>query len=56
MNKAKKSFGFSLPAELLAKLRYAAKDDFRSTGGLLRWLAVEYVKLFEQEHGEIPLE
>lgn len=56
MKEAKRTFGFSLPARLLAKLQYAAKYECRSTGGLLRRLAAEYVKQFELEHGEISSE
>ncbi len=53
MRETKKTFGFSIPVRLLAKLQYAAKYDCRSTAGLLRWLAAEYVERFELEHGEI---
>ena len=56
MKESKRTFGFSIPARPLAKLQYAAKYDCRSTGGLLRWLAAEYVERFEREHGEIAPE
>ncbi len=45
------NFGFRIPAELLRKLRYIAKQDCRSTSSMIRVLIYDYVEAFEKEHG-----
>lgn len=47
------NFGFRIPAELLRKLRYIAKQDCRSTSSMIRVLIYDYVETFEKEHGTI---
>lgn len=47
------NFGFRIPAELLRKLRYIAKQDCRSTGSMIRVLIYDYVAAFEKRYGTI---
>lgn len=53
MTGKKVNFGFRIPAELLRKLRYIAKQDCRSTGSMIRVLISDHIKKFEEEHGKI---
>lgn len=53
MKKPTANFGFRIPAELLQKLRYIAKQDCRSTSSMIRVLIYDYVAAFEREHGKI---
>lgn len=53
MGKRLQNFGFRIPEELLQKLRYIAKYECRSTGGMLRVLVYDHVERFEREHGKI---
>lgn len=53
VDKQQRNFGFRIPEELLKKLRYIAKYESRSTGGMLRVLVYDHVEQFEREHGEI---
>ena len=54
MSTLKKQTGIRFEPELLYKITYVAKQNKRSLNAQLEYLAQECVKVYEQDHGEIP--
>ena len=52
----KKQTGIRFEPELLHKLAYIAKQNKRSLNGQLEFLAMECVKAYEKENGELPVD
>lgn len=47
--------GIRFEPELLYKITYVAKQNMRSLNGQLEFLALQSVKEYEAENGEIPV-
>lgn len=47
--------GVRFDQELLYKITYIAKQNRRSFNNQMEFLALEYVRQYEKEHGEIPI-
>ena len=47
--------GIRFEPELFYKINYVAKQNMRSLSNQMEYLAQEYVKQYEKEHGEIEL-
>ena len=56
MSTLKKQTGIRFEPELLYKITYVAKQNKRSLNAQLEYLAQECVKIYEQDHGEIPVD
>lgn len=48
--------GIRLEPELLYKITYVAKQNMRSLNGQLEYLAMQSVKEYEAQNGEIPVD
>lgn len=53
MKQPVKNLSVRIPVELLNKFRVTAKQDCRSTSSMVRVLIADYIRKFEEEHGEI---
>ncbi len=54
-NKENKHLGIEINKELHYKLHYIADYEGRSGNGQILYLLNQYIKNFEQEHGEIKV-
>ncbi len=54
-NKQNKHLGIEINKELHYKLHYVASYEGRSGNGQILYLLNQYIKNFEQEHGEIKV-
>ena len=52
----KRQTGIRFEPELLYKISFISKQNKRSLNAQLEFLAQECVKVYEQEHGEIPVD
>lgn len=55
-NKNNKHLGIEIDSELHYKLHYIAKYEGRSGNGQILHLLRQYVREFERDHGDIPVE
>ena len=49
-------FSLRISEELLSKVKYIAAANKRSANKEIEFLPEQYVKTYEAEHGEIPVE
>lgn len=54
--KREKHLGLRVEAEIYDKLKYIAKYEGRSLSGQIIYMALQCIRLFEQEHGAITRE
>ena len=55
-NKNNKHLGIEIDPELHQKIRYIAKYEGRSINGQVLYLIRQYIREFEQQEGEIPVD
>lgn len=55
MSKRNKHLGFTIENDLHYKLHYVASYEGRSGSGQIIYVLNQYIKNFEQEHGEIKV-